>query len=158
MLSSSSFQHEGSSQSDTRSIDSHSFRAPKQSSSRSFTFNGIDHVQLAAPEGSEAEARAFFGGLLGWAEIPKPVSLQQRGGVWFQCGSHQIHIGVQQLFTPAAKAHPAFQVNGLQALRQHLHHNGVQITEDDARAEEGAERFYVKDPYGNRLEFIEWGN
>lgn len=68
-----------------------------------FTFEGIDHIQLAAPPGCEAESRKFFGDLLGWTEIPKPASLQPRGGVWFQCGIHQVHIGVQMDFRPAAK-------------------------------------------------------
>ena len=121
-----------------------------------FTFDGLDHVQLAAPEGCEAEARAFFGRVLGWAEIPKPGKLQHRGGVCFQCGAHQVHIGVQRDFVPAVKAHPAFHVRNLDALRRHLLVSGVQVTDDDARAEEGVRRFYIRDPFGNRLEFLEW--
>jgi catechol 2,3-dioxygenase-like lactoylglutathione lyase family enzyme len=81
-----------------------------------FVFAGIDHIQLAAPEGCEAAARSFFTGLLGWKEVSKPEALQKRGGVWFQCGSHQVHIGVQQDFFPAGKAHPAFHVHNIQAL------------------------------------------
>ncbi len=76
-----------------------------------FSFYGIDHIQLAAPEGCEDEARNFFATLLGWTEIPKPENLRKRGGVWFQCGIHQVHIGVQKDFVPATKAHPAFQVS-----------------------------------------------
>jgi Glyoxalase/Bleomycin resistance protein/Dioxygenase superfamily. len=121
-----------------------------------FAFEGIDHVQLAAPEGCEAEARAFFGGLLGWEEIPKPETLQKRGGVWFRCGEHEVHIGVQQDFVPAMKAHPAFRVRNLDELRAHLLASGVRLTDDDARAEEGVRRFYVSDPFGNRIEFLEW--
>ncbi|CAM3981902.1 VOC family protein [Alicyclobacillus pomorum] len=121
-----------------------------------FEFSGIDHVQLAAPEGCETEARRFFGELLGWTEIPKPENLRMRGGVWFQCGIHQVHIGVQKDFVPATKAHPAFRVQNIDALREHLLQNGVQVMEDDARADEGVKRFYVRDPFGNRLEFMEW--
>ncbi|HZG83579.1 VOC family protein [Paenibacillus sp.] len=122
----------------------------------SFSYIGIDHVQLAAPPGCEAEARRFFAGLLGWAEIPKPEPLRARGGVWFQCGRHQVHIGVQADFAPARKAHPAFEVADLNSLRDHLRRSGVGVIDDEARAEEGVERFYVDDPFGNRLEFLEW--
>lgn len=85
-----------------------------------FNFTGIDHVQLAAPAGCEEQARAFFGTLLGMTEVPKPPNLAARGGVWFQCGSQQLHIGVQADFSPAKKAHPAFAVENLSALRAHL--------------------------------------
>lgn len=61
-------------------------------------YKGIDHVQIAAPSNSEDECRAFFSGLLGMPEIPKPENLRKRGGVWFRCGSHELHIGVQSLF------------------------------------------------------------
>ncbi|MBD3918441.1 glyoxalase [Paenibacillus sp. PR3] len=121
-----------------------------------FTFAGIDHVQLAAPEGCETKARAFFGGILGWQELPKPEALQARGGVWYRCGAHQVHIGVQKDFTPATKAHPAFHVHNLDLLRQHVIQQGVNVTDDDARTEENIRRFFVNDPFGNRIEFLEW--
>lgn len=121
-----------------------------------YNYYGLDHVQLAAPEGCEAEARRFFNGLLGLAEIPKPELLQKRGGVWFQCGIHQVHIGVQRDFVPATKAHPAFHVQHLNELREHLLQNNIQVTDDEARADEGVRRFYINDPFGNRLEFLEW--
>ena len=70
----------------------------------------LDHVQIAAPPGCEAEARRFYGGLLGLEEIEKPEPLQARGGVWFRAGDRQLHIGVEQDFAPARKAHPAFRV------------------------------------------------
>ncbi|MFB9325151.1 VOC family protein [Paenibacillus aurantiacus] len=120
-----------------------------------YHFDGIDHVQLAAPEGCEEEARRFFGGLLGWPEIQKPVPLRARGGAWFQCGAHQVHIGVQKDFVPAAKAHPAFHVRGLDQLKVRLLERGTAVIDDDARTEEGVARFYVLDPFGNRLEFME---
>lgn len=120
----------------------------------SFKFSGIDHVQLAAPEGCESEARKFFGELLEWSEIPKPENLRKRGGVWFQCGTHQVHIGVQKDFTPAKKAHPAFHVENLDALRSYLEQKGVPVIDDEPL--EGAKRFYLADPFGNRLEFLEW--
>ncbi|NHN32444.1 glyoxalase [Paenibacillus agricola] len=121
-----------------------------------FTFTGIDHVQLAAPEGCEEIARNFFADLLGWVEIPKPDNLKNRGGVWFQCGAHQVHIGIQPHFVPATKAHPAFQVLHLVELRQFLLNHQIQVIDDDVRNDEGVQRFYVFDPFGNRLEFLEW--
>jgi catechol 2,3-dioxygenase-like lactoylglutathione lyase family enzyme len=118
-------------------------------------FDGLDHVQLAAPAGCEEEARRFFGGILGWEEIPKPGTLRKRGGVWFRCGEHEVHIGVQPDFVPAVKAHPAFRVRNLAGLRAHLIRHRVPIADDDARADEGIERFYANDPFGNRIEFLE---
>jgi len=114
---------------------------------------GVDHVQLAAPPGSEQQARRFFSGILGMEELPKPPALRGRGGVWFRCGSHQLHIGIEKDFTPATKAHPAFAVKDLAALRHRLHAASIEIVEDEALLE--AERFYVTDPFGNRLEFLE---
>lgn len=120
-----------------------------------FDYAGIDHIQLAAPPGCEEAARAFFGETLGWTELPKPEPLRARGGVWFRCGAHQVHIGAQTDFVPATKAHPAFLVRNLDALRIHLTRAGVETIDDDARAEEGIARFYARDPFGNRLEFME---
>jgi catechol 2,3-dioxygenase-like lactoylglutathione lyase family enzyme len=121
-----------------------------------FKFLGVDHVQLAAPEGCELDARKFFGDLLGWEEIPKPEPLGRRGGVWFQCGIHQVHIGVQKDFVPATKAHPAFHVESIDELREYLIQKNVKVLDDDARQDEGVKRFYLNDPFGNRLEFLEW--
>ncbi|GMK45664.1 glyoxalase [Paenibacillus glycanilyticus] len=122
----------------------------------SFLFIGIDHIQLAAPEGCERVARSFYADLLGWKEIAKPQNLMKRGGVWFQCGEHQVHIGVQNDFIPTRKAHPAFQVKNLNALREYLHQEGIRVMDDHARSDEGVMRFYLNDPFGNRLEFLEW--
>jgi len=68
-----------------------------------FAFDGLDHIQLAAPAGCETEARKFFGGLLGWEEIPKPDKLKSRGGVWFRCGEHEVHIGVHRISFPRSR-------------------------------------------------------
>lgn len=121
-----------------------------------YHFLGIDHVQLAAPEGCETAARHFYNGLLGWPEIPKPEALKKRGGVWFQCGTHQVHIGIQKQFVPATKAHPAFQVKNLDELRSHFIQKNIQVIDDEARMLEGVKRFYINDPFGNRIEFLEW--
>jgi catechol 2,3-dioxygenase-like lactoylglutathione lyase family enzyme len=71
---------------------------------------GLDHVQIAAPSGCEEDARGFYGDVLGLPEIGKPAPLRARGGVWFSLGAQQLHVGVQEPFSPATKAHPALRV------------------------------------------------
>ena len=116
------------------------------------TVIGIDHVQVAAPAGCEAEARAFYGGLLGLEELPKPEPLASRGGCWFRAGAQELHVGVEEPFTPARKAHPAFTVAGeeLEPLAGRLQEAGIELQWDHAIP--GVRRFYVADPWGNRLE------
>jgi catechol 2,3-dioxygenase-like lactoylglutathione lyase family enzyme len=116
-----------------------------------FRVLALDHVQLAAPPGCEAAARKFYAALLGMAEMEKPAELRARGGCWFQCGAQQLHIGVQEDFRPAKKAHAAFNVADLEALRDSLQAAGIPIV-DDATIP-GVTRFYAEDPFGNRLEF-----
>ena len=113
----------------------------------------IDHIQIAAPKGCEAVAREFYGSILGLKEIAKPPVLAARGGCWFECGSQQLHIGVEENFQPARKAHPAFAVHDLDELREALLARHVKLVDDDNLP--GARRFYAEDPWGNRLEFVE---
>jgi len=113
----------------------------------------IDHIQIAAPGGCEAMAREFYGKTLGLDEIEKPEQLRRRGGCWFGCGVHQVHIGVDPDFRPARKAHPAFAVANLDALRAALLANGFEAIEDDNVP--ATRRFYTSDPWGNRIEFLE---
>lgn len=113
----------------------------------------IDHVQIAAPPACEAAARSFYGGILGLPEIPKPENLAARGGLWFRIGAQQLHIGVEQPFAPARKAHPAFRVTDLAAFRRRLLASRVEIQEDEPLP--GHLRFYCHDPFGNRLEFLQ---
>lgn len=114
----------------------------------------IDHIQLAAPIGSEDEARSFFQGVLSLDEVEKPHELKKNGGVWFSNGHIHIHVGIEEPFIPAKKAHPAFEVSDIDALASHIIEKGVSIQEDHRLP--GAKRFYVNDPFGNRLEFLEW--
>jgi catechol 2,3-dioxygenase-like lactoylglutathione lyase family enzyme len=111
----------------------------------------IDHVQVAAPPGCEVEARAFYGELLGLGELPKPEPLRARGGCWFQMGAQQLHVGVEDPFAAARKAHPGFVVDDLEALRERLREAGQEPRDDDTIP--GTRRFYAEDPFGNRLEF-----
>jgi catechol 2,3-dioxygenase-like lactoylglutathione lyase family enzyme len=112
----------------------------------------FDHIQLAAPPGCEEAARRFFGELLWLEEIPKPEPIRARGGVWFRVGAHELHIGVEQDFAPARKAHPAFRSSHYDELRRRLLAGGVEVTDDEAIP--GVRRCFVADPWGNRIELI----
>lgn len=113
----------------------------------------LDHVQLAMPVGRETEARAFYEGALGIPESAKPPHLAVRGGCWFECGALKIHLGVEQGFLPARKAHPALVVEGLSELVTRLENSGYRVTQDQPL--EGFDRCYVDDPFGNRIELME---
>lgn len=114
----------------------------------------LDHVQIAAPPGCEAEARRFFGDLIGLHEVEKPAALRERGGVWFAVGDRQLHIGVETEFTAARKAHPAFRLPSvdLDLLAGRLENSGAPVHWDSAIPDE--RRFYCQDPWGNRIEFL----
>ncbi len=121
-----------------------------------FKYVGIDHVQVAAPPNSEKEATTFYSGILGMELIEKPKALRKNGGVWFQCGNHQLHIGVKQDFIGETKAHPAFEIENLQAFKDHLKKQNVSFKEDDNLP--NTDRVYVFDPFGNRLEFLSYSS
>jgi catechol 2,3-dioxygenase-like lactoylglutathione lyase family enzyme len=114
---------------------------------------GLDHVQVASPPNAEVEARRFYGSLLGLAEIPKPDGVADSGGAWFACGSQQIHIGVQDPFLAARKAHPGLRVADaatLDVLADRLASAGAPVRWDDRLPD--VRRFFTEDPWGNRLE------
>ncbi|MFC9155718.1 VOC family protein [Streptomyces bauhiniae] len=113
---------------------------------------GIDHVQLAAPPGTEDALRAFYGGVLGMTEVPKPPALAARGGCWFRAGGVQLHLGVENDFRPARKAHPGLLVADLDACAVRLTAHGAPVEWDAGLP--GRRRFYSADPVGNRLEFL----
>lgn len=113
----------------------------------------LHHVQLAIPEGSEPQCRQFYGETLGWRELEKPQQLKSRGGLWFAVGAHELHLGVEEDFRPARKAHPAFAVHDLDALARRLRGAGAAVAFDEAIP--GLRRFYTADAVGNRIEFLE---
>jgi catechol 2,3-dioxygenase-like lactoylglutathione lyase family enzyme len=113
---------------------------------------GYDHVQLAIPAGGEDVARSFYGGLLGMTERPKPPALAARGGCWFDSGAAVLHLGVDDLFVPARKAHPAFLVADLDAVRAVLEPAGHDCVDGSGELP-GVRRLHCHDPFGNRLEF-----
>jgi len=114
---------------------------------------GIDHVQLAMPAGREADAIAFYEGLLGIPQVPKPPHLAARGGCWFERGALKVHLGVDRDFRPATKAHPALLVRDVRALAAELAAAGCRVVDDEPL--EGYDRVYVDDPFGNRIELLQ---
>jgi catechol 2,3-dioxygenase-like lactoylglutathione lyase family enzyme len=117
------------------------------------TVTGLHHVQVAIPPGGEPQARTFYGDVLGMTEVAKPPALAARGGAWFRSGAAELHLGVDEPFRPAAKAHPAFAVTDLDAMAARLAAAGLDITPDDLFP--GHRRVYVDDPFGNRVELLE---
>ncbi len=112
----------------------------------------IDHVQLAMPTGAEDRATAFYEGVLGIPRVPKPAALEARGGCWFEREGLRVHLGVEDDFRPARKAHPALAVTGIEALCDALEAAGhpVRRSEDVP----GTPQWYVDDPFGNRVELV----
>jgi catechol 2,3-dioxygenase-like lactoylglutathione lyase family enzyme len=113
----------------------------------------LHHVQLAMPRGREAEARAFYVDVLGFREVAKPPHLAARGGAWFVAGDAAVHLGVEDDFRPARKAHPALLVSGLRDLVQRCENAGYEVTTDQPLP--GYDRAYVADAFGNRIELLE---
>ncbi len=115
---------------------------------------GIDHVQITVPRGGEEEARRFYRGILGLAEIAKPPSLADRGGLWLAAGDRQLHIGTEDgVDRRATKAHVAYRVGDLEAWRRRLAEHGVEVLESVPIP--GCRRCELRDPFGNRLELLE---
>lgn len=111
----------------------------------------LHHVQIAMPPGGEGAARDFYGALLGLTEVAKPAALAGRGGVWFEDGALRVHLGVEHGHVSARKAHPAFAVQDLAAARARLAARGP----TEVEALPGLTRFYMADPFGNRIEILE---
>jgi len=117
-----------------------------------FHIKRLDHVQLCIPHGKEDEARAFYTGILGLKEIEKPEALKPNGGLWYQAGDIQLHLGTEETVTPS-KRHPAFEITLLEETRAYLFLNGVRIKDDIPVP--GQKRFSFYDPFGNRIELLE---
>ncbi len=113
----------------------------------------LDHVQLAMPAGREAEAVAFYEGILGITQVPKPDHLARRGGCWFEDGDLKVHLGVDSEFRPATKAHPGFIVDDVRGLARAAVSAGFAVKDDEPL--DGYDRVYVTDPFGNRVELMQ---
>jgi catechol 2,3-dioxygenase-like lactoylglutathione lyase family enzyme len=110
-------------------------------------------VQLAMPPGEEQAAVEFYEDVLGLEQVPKPPELSDHGGVWFRSGDLEVHLGVEEGFQPAMKAHPAFLVEDLERMRARVEMSGYKVIESEQFS--GFRRVHVRDPFGNRLELIE---
>jgi hypothetical protein len=115
----------------------------------------LDHVQLAMPPARERDADAFYCGVLGFTSIPKPEPLAARGGRWYGAGDVQVHLGVEEDFRPARKAHPALRVEDFDDLLGRLDGYGTSWRWDHDLPD--VRRLYVDDPFGNRIELIDAG-
>jgi catechol 2,3-dioxygenase-like lactoylglutathione lyase family enzyme len=121
----------------------------------------LHHVQVACPPGGEDDARRFYGDGLGLAEVEKPVALRDRGGAWFRSYDDrgevvaELHVGVEDPFVAARKAHPAFVVDDLDAAAYRLRSAGFEVDERERETFEGYLRFHAFDPHGNRVEVLE---
>jgi len=104
------------------------------------------------PAGGEETARGFYGGVLDMTEVPKPTELAKRGGCWFESGGVQIHLGVEENFRPAKKAHPGLRCRDYDGLTGRVRAAGGEIKDDDSIP--GVRRCHICDPFGNRIELI----
>ena len=113
----------------------------------------LDHVQVSCPPGGEDVARAFYRDSLGMTELDKPPLLAVRGGCWFKDGPAEVHVGVEENFSPALKAHPALAVDDLDALAETLLAKGYPVNWDNETIP-GRRRFHTADGHGNRVEIV----
>ena len=117
------------------------------------SFLDIDHVQLAIPRGGEEEGRSFYAGVLGLEEVEKPEAMRAMGGAWFRAGAVELHLGIEADFRPARKAHPGLMVDDIDAVAGRVAAAGLPVEWDDRYP--GVRRFYVYDPFGNRIEILQ---
>lgn len=113
----------------------------------------LDHVQITIPVASESRARAFYASILGFTEIEKPPQMAERKSIWFIAGGVNLHLGIDLDFTPAKRAHPAFVIEGLDAILTACERAGITTKPDTSF--NGFRRVHVFDPFGNRLELME---
>lgn len=113
----------------------------------------VHHAQITIPKGEEDRCRSFYCGVLGLSEIPKPASLQERGGFWLELGELQIHIGTEDFDRSLSKAHLAYEVDNLASWRMKLQSAGIKVL--DAVSIPDYNRLEFRDPFGNRVEFLE---
>jgi catechol 2,3-dioxygenase-like lactoylglutathione lyase family enzyme len=115
----------------------------------------IHHAQILIPVGREAEARAFYCGLLELTELDKPAALRGRGGFWLAVGdAHQLHVGVERDFRDRAgsREHVAYEVDDLDRVRARLEAAGVAVKVGEEVP--GYRRCELRDPFGNRIELL----
>lgn len=118
------------------------------------TIKGLHHAQVTIPKGAEEAGRQFYCGTLGLPEIEKPEALKGQGGFWLAVGDRQVHIGTEDgVDRHATKTHLAYEVTDIEEWKERLLGHGVKILESVPIP--GYERFEIRDPFGNRVEFIQ---
>jgi catechol 2,3-dioxygenase-like lactoylglutathione lyase family enzyme len=115
-------------------------------------FKRLDHIQICIPKSKEEDARNFYSGIIGLKEISKPAALLSNGGLWFEIADIQLHVGTEDEIN-RSKRHPAFEVFDLESAKTFLISKGILIKEETEIP--GQQRFSFKDPFGNRIEFLE---
>ena len=116
---------------------------------------GLDHAFITVAASGEDDGRAFYGGLLGLEEIPRPSGLAESPGVWFRVGGEELHLGVDEAHAASERPHPGFRVESVSALEElarRLEAAGYEVRWDERI--EGRKRFYTRDPSGNRVELL----
>jgi len=114
----------------------------------------LHHAQITIPPGEETRCRRFYCDLLGLREIAKPSALNERGGFWLELGDVQIHVGTEvNVDRSASKAHLAYEVDDLARWRARLEEHNTKLIEGISIP--GFERFEFRDPFGNRVEFLQ---
>ena len=114
----------------------------------------IHHAQITIPKDAEEEARDFYCGVLRMKEVPKPSELDGRGGFWLEVGDRQVHVGTEDnLARESTKAHIAYLVEHLDSWRRTLEMQNIVVT--DGIQIPHYRRFEFRDPFGNRIEFME---
>src|SRR5690348_15639204 len=114
----------------------------------------VHHVNVTVPRSLEAEAKHFYGIVMGMTEVPKPESSRGRGGAWYQLGPVQLHLSLEDGLSEISKRHVCYTINNLDDAEQRFREAGVEIIPDDLPTP-GWRRFYVRDPGGNRLEIAQ---
>ena len=121
----------------------------------------LHHVQVACPPGGEDATRRFYADGLGLTEVAKPADLRGRGGAWFRAYDGQgavvaeLHVGVEEPFAPARKAHPAFVVDDLEWVAASVTATGAEVDWSERHTFTGHQRFHTRDPHDNRVEVLQ---
>ncbi|GAB3327156.1 hypothetical protein GCM10027299_27340 [Larkinella ripae] len=113
-------------------------------------FKRLDHILIAIPEGKRAEARAFYGGVLGLTEVPGE---HPGGALWFALADLELHLR-EEAPGPYSKRHPAFEITNLDETKQYLESQGIAITYSSDI--DGRQRFFFHDPFDNRFELLQF--
>jgi len=115
-------------------------------------FIRADHIHICVPPERLEEAREFYTGVIGLKLIARPDKIFGNAGYWFDIGNIQLHIGVESAL-PRSIRHTAFEVSDVEAARNLMERNSIEIMEEPIIP--GRKRFAFVDPFGNRMELLQ---